>query len=179
MKGARLLAQAYYLNENNDYKELAHQAVNFVVSHQKEDGSWGYSLANSGDWTDNYHTGYVLDCLDEYQKLTNDMQYAVHLKKGYDYYVEHFFDENGFPFFYSDKKYPLDCTAASQALLTNIRFQNLPLANKVAQFTIQKMQKKNGSFKFRKFEYYTINTSFIRWSDAWMFAGLSNLIKEL
>jgi hypothetical protein len=173
MKGARLLAQAYYLNENNDYKELASQAVNFVVLQQKEDGSWGYSLAISGGWTDNYHTGYVLDCLDEYQKLTNDMQYAGHLKKGYDFYVEHFFDENGFPFFYSDKKYPLDCTAASQAILTNIRFANLPLANNVAQLTIQKMQKKNGSFRFRKFKNYTISTSFMRWSDAWMFAALS------
>lgn len=175
MKGARILAQAYYLNKNNDYRALAHQAVTFVVSHQKEDGSWGYSLANSGGWTDNYHTGYVLDCLDEYQKLTNDTQYAVHLKKGYDFYVGHFFDEDGFPFFYHNNKYPLDCTAASQAILTNIRFANLPLANKVAQFTIQKMQKKNGSFRFRKFKNYTISTSFMRWSDAWMYAALSNL----
>ena len=70
MKGVRLLAQAYSLNTQSEYKELAKQAVEFVINHQKKDGSWGYSLANSGGWTDNYHTGYVLDCLDEYQNLT-------------------------------------------------------------------------------------------------------------
>lgn len=179
MKGARLLAQAYYLNENKDYKELASQAVNFVVLQQKEDGSWGYSLANSGGWSDNYHTGYVLDCLHEYQVLTGDRIHIENLKKGYDYYLKYFFDKDGCPFFYNYNKYPLDCTAASQAILTHIRFGNHEMARKVAKYTIRQMQKKNGSFRFRKFQNYTISTSFMRWSDAWMFAGLSHLIKEL
>ena len=47
---------------------------------------------------------------------------------------------------------------------------------KVAQKTIEKMQKNDGSFKFRIFKYYSINTSFMRWSNAWMLAALSYLI---
>ena len=46
---------------------------------------------------------------------------------------------------------------------------------KVASWMIENMQKNNGSFKFRKFRKYTINTSFMRWSNAWMLAALSNL----
>jgi len=175
MKGARILAQAYHFTQNKLLKETAMSAVKFVTSHQQTDGSWQYSLAKAGGWIDNYHTGYILDCLDEYQKLTGDRVYAESLTKGYDYYLKNLFDEDGFPYFYSNNKYPLDCTAASQAILTHVRFDNQEMANKVAQTTIRKMQKKNGSFRFRKFKNYTISTSFMRWSDAWMFAALSNI----
>ena len=175
MKGVRLLAQAYDLSKNITDLNTAKVAVNFVVNHQNPDGSWAYSLAKAGGWVDNYHTGYVLDCLHEYQNLTGDQEYAENLEKAYLYYEKHFFDDNGFPYFYTNNKYPLDCTAASQSILTLIRFKNLELAKKVAKKTISLMQKSNGSFKFRKFKNYTISTSFMRWSDAWMFAGLSYL----
>jgi hypothetical protein len=179
MKGARLLAQAYSLSKNENYKKLAKQAVEFVVSHQKEDDSWGYSLANAGGWTDNYHTGYVLDCIDEYQKLTKDLSYSENIKKGYSFYINHFIAENGAPKFYHNNLFPIDCTAASQTILTTLRFGDSDIANNVAAFMENNMQKQNGSFKFRKFKNYTIKTSFMRWSDAWMFAALANLKMNL
>ena len=175
MKGVRLLSQAYYLDEKSDYKKLAKQAVEFIINYQKEDGSWGYSLANSGGWTDNYHTGYVLDCLDEYQKLTKDYDYSENIKKAYQYYIDHFIEPDGTPKFYHNKKYPIDCTAAAQTILTTIRFGDVEIAKKVAEFICETMQKPNGSFKFRKFKKYIITTSFMRWSDAWMFAALAYL----
>ena len=58
-----------------------------LISHQKKDGSWGYSLANTGGWTDNYHTGYVLDCIDEYQKLAQDNSYSENIERGYSFYM--------------------------------------------------------------------------------------------
>ncbi len=178
MKGVRLLAQAYALEKNNEYKELAKQAVSFVTSSQKEDGSWGYSLANSGGWTDNYHTGYVLDCLDEYQKLCADNSFDENLKKGYNFYINHFITKDGAPKFYHNKLYPIDCTAAAQSILTTIRFGNIDTAKNIADYMHKNMQKPNGSFMFRKFKNHTITTSFMRWSNAWMFAALSNLIYE-
>ncbi|MDB2472127.1 delta-aminolevulinic acid dehydratase, partial [Flavobacteriaceae bacterium] len=74
MKGVRLLAQAYSINKNKEYKDLAKKAVAFVINKQSSDGSWGYSMVKTGGWIDNYHTGYILDCLNEYQKLTNDLE---------------------------------------------------------------------------------------------------------
>jgi hypothetical protein len=175
MKGARLLAQAFSITNQTNLKDAAKSAIDFVVSYQQEDGSWYYSLAKAGGWIDNYHTGYVLDCMHEYQRLTTDTAYLNNLTKGYNFYVTNLFDEDGFPFFYNNNKYPLDCTAASQAILTHLRFGNQEMARKVARFTIGRMQKKNGSFKFREYKSYTINTSFMRWSDAWMFAALTSI----
>lgn len=179
MKGARLLAQAYLLTGNVKYKHLAKQAVQFVVNHQNEDGSWYYSLAKKGNWVDNYHTGYVLDCLFLYSNLCDDHQYSENLTKGYQYYKSRFIGEDGWPWFYSNKKYPGDCTAASQSILTFTRFGDSEIAEKVAEWTIDNMQAKDGSFYFRKFKYYTIKTSFMRWSNAWMFAALTYLMQDL
>lgn len=175
MKGARVLAQAFAINKKDEYKELSKQAVDFVISHQNENGSWGYSLANADGWTDNYHTGYVLDCLDEYQKLTGDSRWNKNLEKGYAFYITHFIEKDGAPKFYHNKIYPVDCTSAAQTILTTLRFGDRVIAKKTAEWMISNMQKENGSFVFRKFKNYTIKTSFMRWSDAWMFAALSNL----
>jgi rhamnogalacturonyl hydrolase YesR len=178
MKGVRLLAQAYSLIKNKEYQQLAKQATDFLMNHQKEDGSWGYSLSNNGGWTDNYHTGYVLDCLDEYQKLMKDCDYSEKIKKGYSFYVKHFITDEGVPKFYHNNTYPIDCTAASQTILTTLRYGDTKIAENTANWMVRNMQKKNGSFIFRKFRHYTIKTSFMRWSDAWMFAALSN-VKEI
>ena len=82
MKGVRILAQAYDLTGDENLKREAKKAVEFVVSNQRYDGSWGYSLASKGGWTDNYHTGYVLDCLHEYSLLCNDNCFEENLRKG-------------------------------------------------------------------------------------------------
>jgi hypothetical protein len=177
MKGARLLAQAFALTGDKEYKEQATQAVEYVAGQQRENGSWGYSLAKTGGWVDNYHTGYILDCLDEYVRLCDDSTYRPHLEKGFAYYRDHFFEPDGQPAFYSNSLYPADCTAASQSILTLTRFDDIDLARKVAEWTITNMQASDGHFYFRKFKYYTIKTSFMRWSDAWMFAALTYLIK--
>ena len=175
MKGVRLLSQAYAISGNKNLLDLARVGAEFVVDHQREDGSWWYSLGRTGGWVDNYHTGYILDCLHEYQRISGDNSFFKQLQKGYDYYINNFIAEDGAPKFYNNEPYPIDCTAASQFILTTVRFGDIALSNGVANCMIQYMQKDNGSFRFRKFKHYTISTSFMRWSDAWMFVALSYL----
>src|SRR5690625_5938326 len=91
MKGARLLAQVYSIVNDAKIKTEAGLAVRFVMDHQRDDGSWEYSLANKGGWTDNYHTGYILDCLDEYIWCCDDTEYEDQLAHGYRIFKEHFF----------------------------------------------------------------------------------------
>ncbi len=44
---------------------------------------------------------------------------------------------------------------------------------------INNMQDKQGYFYLRKFESHKEHQSFIRWSDAWMFAGLATLVSKI
>lgn len=175
MKGARALAQVYSVTRNDTLKELASKAVAFVMKYQQENGAWIYSMSKAGTWVDNYHTGYILDCLDEYIQHTGDQTFVSHRRKGYAFYRDHFFEDDRIPKFYNSKTHPVDSTAAAQSLLTLIRFGDTRTAVNVAHWMIDNMQAANGSFFFRKFPAYTIRTSYMRWNNAWMFAGLTFL----
>lgn len=175
MKGVRLLSQVYSVNKDQNLALLAKKGAAFVASHQQKDGSWKYAALNKGEWIDNYHTGYVLDCFDEYQRCCNDNSYDQQIKNGYDYYLNSFFENGEIPKFFNNSTYPIDCTSAGQSILTLIRFGNIQTADKVAIYTIQKMQHSSGYFYFRKYQHFTEKHSFMRWSNAWMFAALAEL----
>lgn len=176
IKGARLLSQVYAETGNIDLKNTAKKAVNYVINQQNTNGSWYYSTKETGKWVDNYHTGYILDCLDEYIKNTGDTEYESNLELGFSYYKNNFITPEGIPKFYNNKIYPIDCTAAGQTLLTLTRFGENDLALNVANYMTKNMQHKSGYFYFRKYKHHTKKTSFMRWSNTWMFAGLSTLI---
>lgn len=178
MKGVRLLSQVYHITKRPSLLDEATKAVQFVANRQRENGSWGYSLAPGGGWTDNYHTGYVLDCLQEYVVISGENTYHETLEKGYAFYKNNFFTEKSAPKFMDNKTFPVDCTAGAQSILTLTRFGDRKLADKVATYMVEAMQNSNGYFYFRKYNLYTEKTSFMRWSNAWMFTALSYLTQE-
>ena len=81
MKAARLLSQTYYFNNDSKLITTIRNVINFVINHQNDDGSWYYSLANKGNWVDNYHTGYIIDCIEEYQKISGDYYFKNNIEK--------------------------------------------------------------------------------------------------
>ena len=178
MKGARLLAQVYSLSHDDKLKTAAGRAVKYVINNQNTDGSWFYSKSGKGIWIDNYHTGYILDCLDEYTKLTGASDVSDALEKGYGFYRTNFFESGGRPKFYSDRLWPVDCTAAAQSILTLCRFDDIEMAKNVTEYMIRNMQSPAGGFYFRNYKYRTEKTIFMRWSNAWMYASLSYLLMQ-
>lgn len=179
LKGVRLLVQSHTLSSNEEYLRLAQLAANYVLSNQNVDGSWYYSEAKGGDWIDNYHTGYVLDCLQSLEEVDPNAERAAQIAKGLAYYRKTFIGTNGQPFFYSHEPWPVDCTGGGQQILTLTRFNCMEEAKLSAEFMVKIMQNSSGGFAFRKFKFYFIRTEFMRWSNAWMFTALSHyLLKE-
>jgi hypothetical protein len=176
MKGVRLLSQVYSITKDEKLKSEARKAISFVIKNQRNDGAWFYSTSAAGKWIDNYHTGYVLDCINEYITCCDDGSYQLSLEKGYTFYLQNFFHQNSIPKFYDKQLYPVDCTATAQSILTLTRFKNYKLAESVAQWMIQNMQHRNGYFYFRKYKNHTERISFMRWSNAWMMLALSELL---
>ena len=176
MKGARLLMQVYSFTKDIKLREEAEKTVMFVINHQKENGSWLYSVEDARNWSDNFHTGYVLDCLDEYIKISGDNKFVQNLKRGINYYVNNFFTEDSIPKYFNDSTYPIDTTAAAQSILTLTRFSCIEKAIKVSVWMIQNMQSKEGYFYFQKHRFYKNKISYMRWSNAWMYLALTDLI---
>jgi len=176
MKAARLLSQIYSVDKDENLKSEARKAVEYVMKYQRKDGSWAYANHDARTWSDNYHTGYNLDCLDAYMRNTEDFEFKPNFNQGFGYYRDNFFENTGIPKFYNNKIYPIDSTAAAQSLLSLSRFDTITKAEGVAEWYIKNMQAHNGAFYYRKHRYYTDKHSFMRWSNAWMLVGLSYLL---
>jgi hypothetical protein len=179
MKGARLLTQVYSVTREPALKEEARATVRFVMRHQRESGAWPYSTGDARHWADNFHTGYVLECLDDYMKFSGDREFETSLGRGWQYYLDHFFEESQVPKYYDDSAYPVDSTAAAESIFTLCRFDRADIALRVGKWMIREMQDPSGFFYYQKHRHYVNKISYMRWSNAWMFAALAALLSNL
>jgi rhamnogalacturonyl hydrolase YesR len=184
MLGAAALARTARHTGRQDYADLARSAMVYSCTRMRPDGSWWYAEDEIFHWIDNFHTGYNLDCLKCYIESSGDTEFAGELKRGFKFYKEHFFEESGCPKYYHSRTYPIDIQCASQAIDTLAYFaprepDALPLAIKVADWTINNMQGTSGTFYYRKYPYATARTPMLHWGQATMFKGLSHLILRL
>jgi hypothetical protein len=160
---------------------VAHAAVRYSCERQREDGSWWYGEAPKYHWIDSFHTGYNLDSLRWYLALTGDKQYAACLTRGLSYFVRHFFEADGTPKYYHNRRQPIDIQCAAQAIETlatcrDLDPSTLRLSERIACWTIQNMQGEDGHFYFRKYPLMTAKTPYIHWGQATMFKALAALI---
>lgn len=177
LKGSRLLAQAHAMGARDELLEAAADSVAFVVAHQSPSGAWPYSLADPR--RDNFHTGYVLECLRTYRDLSGDRSADDAIERGWRYYRRCFFTEGLVPKYYDDRVEPLDATACAQAIITLCAFDDHEAAVAVARLAIELLGREDGSFAYQRRRGRTLSTPFLRWSTAWMYCALSRLSAAL
>lgn len=175
--GAKLLCLVYEFTKDNKLLEEAKKAVAYVCGFQQNNGAWAYGTLPYHQWVDNFHTGYNLECLFTYQKISGDTQFNNHIQKGLSYYLNTFFTSEGISKYYNNSLYPIDIHAPAQLMVTlnklNVFNENKELATKVLQWTIKNMQDKNGYFYYQKNKYFNSKIPYMRWAQAWMFYAYS------
>lgn len=183
--GGSLLARTYSYTGNECYRVLAEKAMKYTAQYQRPNASWFYGEASNTHWVDNFHTAYVLDCFKHYAESTADHQFDANLAHGYAYWKETFFLADGTPRYYDRKTLPLDIQCCSQAIDTLVFFSDrdpeaLPLALKVARWTIDHMQDRSGYFYYRRYSLNVANkTPTMHWGQATMMCALAGLYKSL
>jgi len=182
---ASLLARTYAHSGSERYRERAQRALQYTAQHQRPDSSWYYGEKANLQWVDNFHTAYVLDCFKHYTQSTGDERFAQNMMRGYEYWKSKFFLPDGAPKYYDCKTLPLDIQCSSQAIDTLVFFQeyddeSLPLAQKVAEWTIDNMQDESGYFYYRRYSRWLVNkTPTLHWGQATMLCALTGLCKSL
>ena len=179
--GAGLLARTWKHSAREEYLSTAREAVRYSCSRQRPDGSWWYGEESKYRWIDNFHTAYNLDSLKRYIDCTGDETFRPNLDSGYRYFRDTFFDSCGRPGYYHDRAYPIDIQCAAQAIDTFSFFawedpQALPLAKKVARWTIENMQDRTGYFHYRQYRLLRSHTPYFHWGQATMFKALTHLL---
>ncbi|MGC2528177.1 MAG: hypothetical protein WA639_10545 [Candidatus Acidiferrum sp.] len=183
--GASLLARTYSYTRNEAYRSLAQKAIQYTANHQRADASWYYGEGANVHWVDNFHTAYVLDSFKYYITATGDDRFQGKLYAGYTYWKSVFFLPDGSPRYYDYKTLPIDIQCSSQAIDTLVFFhdqdpEGLPLALKVAKWTIENMQDRTGYFYYRRYSPWLVNkTPTLHWGQATMLCALAGLYKLL
>jgi uncharacterized protein YyaL (SSP411 family) len=182
--GAWLLARLYQQTGERRYFEPAQKAIRFTANHQRRDGSWFYGEPEKYHWIDSFHTGYVLEAINGYIQATGDAEFSKELHKGYQYFFNRFFENNGRPRYYNHKTYPIDIQCASQGIQTLVRLKalkagSIELAKKVARWTIDHMKSADGYFYYRKYPIMINKTATFHWGQATMLSALSHLYNAI
>jgi hypothetical protein len=183
--GGSLLARTYSYTRSETYRELAQSSLQYTAQYQRSDASWYYGEKENLHWVDNFHTAYVLDCFKFYGESTGDERFDRNMMSGYEYWKKTFFLADGTPRYYSHKTLPLDIQCSSQAIDTLVFFhdrdpESVPLAVKVAQWTIEHMQDDTGYFYYRRYSPWLVNkTPTLHWGQATMLCALAGLYQQL
>lgn len=178
--GARILAQAapHVPEEAARWRDLARDAVAWVMARQRDDGSWIYGEAEHWHWIDNLHTGFNLETISRLAGLLGTPDWDDGLDRGLAFYRHNLFLPDGTPRYYTDSLYPIDPHSFAQGALTFLalaRFQDdgPRFAARILQRGIEELwDERRDGFRFQKHRRYAQRSIHMRWSQAWMLRAL-------
>jgi hypothetical protein len=185
---ANLLAAALFCRihkHTGDEKFLgpALKAARYAAGKQHTNGSWDYGELPTQRWIDNFHTGYNLGALQSISQYAETTEFADHIQSGFKFYRSHFFRDDGAVRYFHDCTYPIDIHCVAQSIITLLAFKdmdedNISLALSTFCWAMNHMWDDRGFFYYRVLRMGKIRTSYMRWSQAWMFLAISNLLCE-
>ncbi len=167
-----------------EYLEIARNAMKYSCSSQLPNGGWYYGEDPMYHWIDNFHTGYNLDSIKCYIESTGDTTYENNMRRGFEFYLRHFFEESGRPKYYHNQTYPVDSQCIAQSIdtlanFTDIDSSALTLSLKVARWAIENMQDEEGFFYYRQYPFLKAKTPMLHWAQATMYKALALLVTKL
>jgi hypothetical protein len=188
------LAMLGKLTNESSLCDWAMRAARYVVRRQRADGSWAYGDNDYQSWADNFHTAFILASLSRIIDALRSEPHLVavatgpideldnSLRRGYEFWKESFFLDNGWPKYYPDRLYPADSHSAASAMVTLVELRGripstMILAEKIAQWAIENLRDSRGFFHYQRRRFYSVRIPYLRWSQAWMAYALSRLLE--
>lgn len=180
--GAALLCRVYKHTGEKKFLEPALRGTRHSAFMQHEDGSWYYGEHETQHWIDNFHTGYNLGALRTISMTLETDEFKPNIQRGFEFYRNHFFTEDGAPKYFHNKIYPIDAHSVAQSIITLLEFSdldstNVDLAYRVFNWAVNNMWSVRGYFFYQVTPHYKNKISYMRWSQAWMLLALSTLLQ--
>jgi hypothetical protein len=180
---ASVLVQFAHQAGRTQWLEPAQRLARYVVNRQTDYGAWFYTdpPGDSPIRHDNYHTGFILDALAIYMRISGENQWQRQYDAGLAFYAQHLFERTGAPRWMSDRSYPHDIHGAAQGILTFSRHLDThgDLARRIARWALDEMYNPEGRFYHQRTRWYTKRFTQLRWCNAWMVRALAALAKGM
>jgi hypothetical protein len=155
--------------------------VRYVVSKQTGEGAWFYADPPSASHIthDNYHTGFILDAIQQYGLSAGSDEFDEAYRRGIDFYERRLFEPDGAARFMNDRLYPIDIHGCAQGIITfslQQRHQGTggATATRVLNWTLANMwDPATGWFYYQRRRGYRTRIRELRWCQGWMSRALS------
>ncbi len=181
---AALFCRVYKHTGQEKFHTPALDVTRYTVTQQHLDGGWDYGEGANQKWIDNFHTGFNLSALRSIVQSLATSEFEESISRGFRFYRSHFFREDGAVRYFHNRTYPIDTHCVAQSIITllelkNLDANNVQLARSVCEWAKNRMWDERGHFfYYRILRSCTIRTSYMRWTQAWMFLALSMLVAE-
>jgi hypothetical protein len=182
---AAFLCRIYKHTGESKFVNAALKAARYSVSKQHIDGSWEYGESPKQKWVDNFHTGYNLCALRTIcQHIEASSEFEPHIHRGFKFYREHFFREDGAPRYFHNQTHPIDIHSVAQSIITLLTFRDLDqcnaekMANSIFYWSINHLWDEKGYFYYQELPFYKNKIPYMRWSEAWMLVALATLLEN-
>ncbi len=160
--------------------------VRYVVSKQTDYGAWFYAEPPSASHIthDNYHTGFILDAIQQYGLAAGSGEFETVYKHGAEFYEQRLFEPDGAARFMSDRLYPVDIHGCAQGIITfSLRQRHAgtgaETAARVLQWTLDNMwDPASGWFYYQKRRRYRTRIRELRWCQGWMSWALASYLEN-
>jgi hypothetical protein len=122
-----VLSYSYHLSPQKELRNYIDDSLRFVVSKQKDDGRWNYSLSpdtNKERKQIDFHQGFILDSLQIILDNIRSDAYYENIENGLLFYLKKQFHENGSSYYRLPKQWPVDIHNQAQGIITLQRFSN-------------------------------------------------------
>ena len=182
--GAALLCRIGKHTGEKKYVDTALRVARYSAARQHPDGSWDYGELSTQGWVDNFHTGYNLCALRSIGHCAETDEFATHIRLGFDFYLRHFFREDGAPRYFKTRTYPIDIHSVAQSIITLLEFEDFDSKNfhqacAVLRWGLDNMWDTEGYFYYQVLPLFKNRISYMRWSQAWMLLALSTLVESI
>jgi len=181
--GATFLCRVYKYSGDEKFFEPALKVARYSAAKQHDDGSWDYGEHATQRWVDNFHTGYNLCALRSICQYAGTSEFEHYIRRGFEFYRNHFFRDDGTAKYFHDQIYPIDIHSVAQSIITLLAFKdldkdNVSLAHAVFRWAMTNLWDEKGYFYYQVFPFFTSKIPYMRWSQAWMLLALSTLLGE-
>lgn len=159
------------LKLNEFEKKFVLQSIKAIEENINEDGSIVYGKKKFQNWIDNHHTLYIIEAALRINKETDFNFNKNKLKKAITFYKNHFLENEDFPLFLN-KKYVMDFHCLGQLLrMSEFDIYEFSEIDKVLKSWINYFKK--SKFPYRIYRLGINRINYVRWTQAFMFYGLS------
>ena len=177
--GAGLLARVGARTGEAELLDAARAAARHLLANQHESGAWWYAEPEYQHWIDSFHTGFVLEALRHVVRHAGFAEGAEPLARGHDYFLRTFFEVDGAPRYFHDRKEPLDIHCPTQAFVTVCELWDIApvpeLLLRTARWFLDRMRAPEGYFYYRLGRLGPNRIPYLRWGQAWAYHGLARL----